>query len=173
MTTGRLVHKSTDNLPTSAWDIMIRGFQSKKRYRLIALELARMGFHVAERTIARRAVDWRAEQLRRQAMKVASTEGARADLLEETISILKVLDLKPGWAMRARRRVQRAVLGFFDNPDGEHAQSVKRELLRFRLEQLVSQARAVGAPEGGGRAQALGPENSTAGNAGGGHDGIS
>ncbi len=166
MTPGRLVHKATDGLPDSAWQVMFAGFRERKPYRSIVLELARLGFNVPERTVARRAIEWRAEQVRREAFKVAATEGARTNFLEEVVGILGALDLTPGFKVRGRRRVQRSVLSFLDDPSGANAQAIARELVRYRLESLAFAARSLGAAES--RVGDLGALDDVAGELGGG-----
>jgi hypothetical protein len=143
MTSRRLVHKVTDALPPAAWDIIVSGFRHKKMYRQIAIELGRAGFHVSERTIARRAAEWRAELVRRDMLAVIGTEAATTDLLQEVVHLVDVLDVGPDWALRARRRVQKAVAAFFDDPGSEQAHAIKLELARFRLEAFAANARAV------------------------------
>lgn len=64
-----MVHKATDELPPEAWRVMTAGFRAKKTYRAIAFDLAAIGFEVPERTIGRRAVEWRAEEARREAVR--------------------------------------------------------------------------------------------------------
>jgi len=137
MTSRRLVHKVTDALPPAAWDIIVSGFRHKKMYRQIAIELGRAGFHVSERTIARRAAEWR------DMLAVIGTEAATTDLLQEVVHLVDVLDVGPDWALRARRRVQKAVAAFFDDPGSEQAHAIKLELARFRLEAFAANARAV------------------------------
>lgn len=167
MTGGRLVHRATDGLPESAWNLLVSGFRARKAYRAISQELAKLGFNVPERTVARRAADWRTEQFRREALRVAAIEAPRTDWLEEVIGILEILDVRSGWMLRGKRRVQKAVLGFLDEASMENAQTVKRELLRFRLETVVWQQRGAGAGLELGQ-----PNTNKAGEAGGGHDGI-
>lgn len=145
MIPGRLVHKATDNLPPEAWSIMIEGFKNKRRYRLIAIALARAGFHICERTIARRGSEWRAEQLRREALKIALTGAPHSGLLLEGVNITKVLDVRPGWMARGKRRVHRAYLEFIEEGSLEKAIQVDRELLRYHLETSLSQMQGAGA----------------------------
>jgi hypothetical protein len=145
---GRLVHRSTDNLPAAAFEIMTSGFRSTKTFHAIAQELAAAGFAVSERTVARRSVEWRAQNVQREALRVSSTEAPRTDWLVEVTGIVEVLDHRPGWKYRARGRVMKAVSGFLDEPTVEAAQKVSRELLRFRLETLIWQVRSVGAASG-------------------------
>lgn len=66
---ARLAHKATDDLPAEAWRLMHAGFRMKKTYRAIAADLEEIGCEVAERTIARRAVEWRHEQSRKEAVR--------------------------------------------------------------------------------------------------------
>ena len=169
MTSSRLVHRITDSLPNSAWQIMLAGFREKKTYRHIAIDLAKAGFHVAERTIARRSLELRAEQLRRELVRVVGTEAATSDLLEEVVHLVEVLDVRPEWALRARRRVQKAVAEFFNNPSAEQARAVKLELARFRLESFTANARAVDETARLAGDQEPG-EKETAGGTGGGHN---
>ncbi len=65
----RLTHKATDGLGAEAQRIMVCGFRERKTYRAIAKDLAAIGEEVPERTIARRAVEWRSEQARREAAR--------------------------------------------------------------------------------------------------------
>jgi hypothetical protein len=62
---ARQVHKSTDGLPDEAVRILIGGFRARKTYAAIARDLAEIGAEVPERTIARRASEWRQAQERR------------------------------------------------------------------------------------------------------------
>jgi hypothetical protein len=66
----RLVHKATDGMGAEATRIMVGGFRTKLPYRAIARQIAEQtGEKVAERTVARRGVEWRSEQSRRQAAR--------------------------------------------------------------------------------------------------------
>jgi len=169
VTSARLVHKATDALPDAAWQVMISGFRGRKTYSQITKELLALGFRVPERTVARRAIDWRAEQLRREVMQAVGTEATQADLLEEVVDLVQVLDVRPGWAIRARRRVQKAVTLFYNEPVPEQARQVKLELTRFCLERFYANARAVGAIDRSGEGKGPGA-NYAAGDAGGGYD---
>jgi hypothetical protein len=166
---ARLVHRVTDNLPAAAWTIMFAGFREKRTYRRIAIDLASAGFHVAERIVGRRAAEWRAEQVRRGMLQVVGAEAAATDLLEEVVHLIEVIDIGPGWALRARRRVQKAVAAFFDDPSAEQAYAVKLELCRFRLETLGANRRAIDNAEPLAGDQES-EKRETAGEAGGGHE---
>jgi hypothetical protein len=53
--------------------------------------------------------------------------------------MLETLDLAPAWALRGRKRVQRALAEFLANPNSDSVHTLQTELLRFRLQTIVSQ----------------------------------
>jgi hypothetical protein len=62
---AKLGHKKTDQLSPEAQRVMIGGFRARKTYAAIAKDLAEIGETVPERSIARRASEWRQAQERR------------------------------------------------------------------------------------------------------------
>lgn len=138
---GRLAHKITDGLPELAWQIMTVGFQQRKTYRAISDELAAARFQVPERTVARRALEWRAEQRRNDMLATLGGTGALSPSWTalEVIGILETLDVAQGYQLRSRRRVEKALAGFFANSNRDSLQALEKELLRFRLQSICSQ----------------------------------
>jgi hypothetical protein len=66
----KFAHKATDHLSEAAWQIILAGFAAAKTYRAIVAEVKqKTGERVAERTLARRAVEWRREEARRAAAR--------------------------------------------------------------------------------------------------------
>ncbi len=60
-------HRSTDKLSAKAQRVMLAGFAGKKTARAVSRDIWRKaGERVNERTVARRAHEWRAQQLWRQ-----------------------------------------------------------------------------------------------------------
>lgn len=140
----RLTHKATDTMPDFARLIMIAGFRDHKTYRAIAQELTAAGVNIAERTIARRRADWAAEEQRSIALMALGKAGLvhSSWTLEEFIDLIETLDLEPAYQLRARKRVQSALGEFLKNPSAQLVHALETELLRFRMQSLVSQARA-------------------------------
>jgi hypothetical protein len=147
---GRLAHKITDGLPELAWQIMTAGFRERKTYRAISDELLAAGFQVPERTVARRAIEWRGEQRRSDMVATLGRAGVLAPswTLAELIGILETLDLAPGYQLRSRRRVEKAVANFLANSNQDSVEALEKELLRFRLQSISSQKLE---PTGGGQ----------------------
>jgi hypothetical protein len=66
----RLSHKSTDALSLGAHRIMQEGFAAGERYSDISRKIrAATGEDVPQGAVARRALDWRAEQRQKVALK--------------------------------------------------------------------------------------------------------
>jgi phage shock protein A len=71
--TERMVHKATDDLAPEAVRVMVNGFRGKLTAAAIAGRLAEIDVEVPERTIARRAQEWRALEARRTAAREQMT----------------------------------------------------------------------------------------------------
>ena len=136
MTSSRRIHRTTDSLPDSAWETMVAGFRANENYYKISLKLRAMGFAMSERTVARRGYEWRRGTL--FPGKTLSRNGAGwIDLLAEFSAIVDVLDLSPEHELHGRQRIDEAVRRFLEWPSMESAQTVQRELARYRLEGLI------------------------------------
>jgi hypothetical protein len=145
---SRLSHKATDDLPANGWEIMYRGFETKKRYSVIAAELAAVGFKVPERTIARRAGEWRKERSRQELLADLARVGVALPGwdFEELLGLMTNIDLSPGCILRTRNRVQAAVSKVLTEPSRDSIHSLARELVRFQLQTLAFRRRGAGGP---------------------------
>ena len=143
---SRLSHKSTDDLPAVAWEIMGRGFGAKKKYSAIAADLVAVGLKVPERTIARRAGEWRRERCRQELL----AEMARVGVMlpgfefEELLGLMTRWDFSSGCILRARKRVQAAVSEFLTEPGRDSIHALATELVRFQLLTVAVRRRGAG-----------------------------
>lgn len=140
MSEPRLTHKLTDALPETAWMVMFGGFKAKKKYSEIARDLAALGFQVSERSIARRAQEWRAEQHRRQVLGDMSAVGLlprHQYEFQELVGVIENLDLGCGCLLRAVKTIRAAVKKFLRRPDAEGGRELENLLIRFQVQTLV------------------------------------
>jgi len=126
----RLVHRATDSLSEIGQQVLLRGFENRLTYAAIARSIQETtGEHVAPRTVARRGSEWRAQQ---------RTSWAGKEILENALlSPLDRLDASPGWHLRRRRSVIRALRAFFRSPLPSTLRRLKDELLLFWLEARI------------------------------------
>ena len=117
----RLAHKATDTLPPEAWAIMTAGFRAKKTYAAIARDLADIGLPVPERTIARRAIEFRRDQSRR--------DGAR-EQVHNLVAAMKANDLSAAEMVQAL-----AMQALLDDPAAFSAQ----DPLRVQFQGLMAE----------------------------------
>ena len=117
----RLAHKATDTLPPDAWAVMIAGFRARKTYTAIARDLADIGQPVPERTIARRAIEFRRDQSRR--------DGAR-EQVHNLVAAMKANDLSAAEMVQAL-----AMQALLDDPGAFSAQ----DPLRVQFQGLMAE----------------------------------
>ena len=126
----RLVHKATDGLGADALRAMTGGFREKKSYRAIARDLAEIGVKVPERTIARRAVEWRGEQSRRTAAR-EQVQDLVAAMKSENLSAAEMLQALATDALLADPQAWAG-----QDPMRVQAQNLKAEELRLKREEV-------------------------------------
>jgi hypothetical protein len=111
---ARLTHKATDHLSADALRLMTAGFRQRKTYRAIAADLAAIGVKVPERTIARRGVEWRTAQSRRDAAReqiqdlvaaMKHNDWNAAEMLQ-ALAIERLVECPEAWAGQDPMRVQ-------------------------------------------------------------------
>jgi hypothetical protein len=137
----RLAHKATDDLPDEAWRVMHGGFRAKKTARAIVRDLADIGIEVAERTVARRAREWRSEQRRREAAR---------DQVQDLVAAMKEQNLNAAEMLQAL-----AVDALIQDPDawsGADPLAVQRQNLlaqqvRLKEREIAVRERSVAAVE--------------------------
>lgn len=142
----RLVHRpSTDGLSAEAVRLMTDGFRSGKPYRRIAEDLRAIGAPVAERTIARRAAEWRTEQRRRDALSQLGSAPAGSKGFEAALEFVEHVDLGRGCLVRSARRIRSAVRHFLRRPSVDSAVAAQKLLLEYLLQsRAVASATNVG-----------------------------
>lgn len=132
-TAPRLVHRATDALSAQAERLMEEGFNSRLSAREIASQLRAIGTAVAERTISRRAAEWRAERLRAAALRQLGNCAPSIWDVADLLALVRRVDIRPGWWKRSRRRLQKALRAFWEEPTPERIRLVESELLIFAV----------------------------------------
>jgi hypothetical protein len=134
----RLVHKATDDLSPEAIRVMTEGFRLRKTYAAIAKDLDDIDEPVPERTIARRAVEWRREQARRQSAReqvqdlvsaMKSNDLSAAEMVQ-ALAMQALLDDPEAYAEKDPIRVQKQAL----TAEEIRLKKRKQELAERRLE---------------------------------------
>lgn len=120
---------------------MTGGFRAKKTYAAIAADLAEIGVEVPERTIARRAAEWRQAQARR--------EQAR-EYVNDLVGAMKAQDVTAAEMVQALATDAllsdpEAFTG--QDPIAVQRQSLQAETLRLKREELEIKRRLVSAEE--------------------------
>lgn len=134
------MHKSTDALGEVAMRLMMAGFRGGKTYTAIARDLAEIGVEVPERTIARRGLEWRAEEARRQAARdQVKAIVAAAKHSPDASEILRALATDA--LMTEAEAFQQA------DPVKVQRLNLKAEELRIKREDLKIRERAVASEE--------------------------
>jgi len=146
-----LVHRITDRLSEAGWRILAEGFEKRARYREIGERLRAIGEPVSERTIGRRAAEWRGVQRREAALEElrAHRELLATGLwrIEELVNLIDELDFLPGWWLRYSRKLNRALVAFLKAPSGDRMRAIQHMLILFWLATLVSAVQE-GGPSG-------------------------
>jgi hypothetical protein len=137
----RLVHKATDGLSAEAQRVMVGGFRAKKTYTAIAADLAEIGETVPERTVARRAAEWRQAQERR--------ENARL-YVHDLVGAMKAQDVTAAEMVQAL--ATDALLAdpeafISGDPIQVQRQNLKAEELRIKRLEMETRRRALGLDE--------------------------
>jgi hypothetical protein len=133
---SRLVHTATDGLSAEAQRVMAAGFRARKTYRAIVRDLVEIGVKVPERTVARRGVEWRGAQARREAAReqvqdlVAAMKDQNFNAAEmlQALATDALLADPQAWAGQDPMRVQ--------------GQNLKAEELRLKREEVELRRRA-------------------------------
>ncbi len=133
----RLVHKATDGLSAEAQRVMIGGFRARKTYAAIARDLVEIGEEVQERTIARRAAEWRQSQERR--------ENARL-YVHDLVGAMKAQDVTAAEMVQAL--ATDALLADPEaftsgDPETVQRQNLKAEELRIKRAEMETRRRAL------------------------------
>lgn len=127
----RFAHKSTDDLSAEAWRIMRAGFRARKTYAGLVLEIeAATGEVVPERTVARRGIEWRNDESRRQVAR---------EQIEAMVAVMKNGDTTSAEMVQAL-----AVEALLQDPEAfsqadplkVQAQNLRAEELRLKRDEL-------------------------------------
>jgi hypothetical protein len=127
-------------LSPTARQVLIEGFKASKPYRVISRELLAIGEPVHERTIARRAAEWRTSERRRVAVRMLDRAVLAGCLFrpDELVGLLDRIDLGRGWPERSHRRALRLLAQFCKVPSDKSMKRMMEELILFRLCHEVS-----------------------------------
>ena len=134
---ARMVHKATDGLSAEGLRVMIGGFRARKTYTAITRDPAEIGEDVPERTIARRAAEWRQSQERR--------ENARL-YVHDLVAAMKAQDVTAAEMVQAL--ATDALLADPEaftsgNPALVQRQNLKAEELRIKRAEMETRRRAL------------------------------
>ena len=132
----RLTHRVTDALSAEAQALMLKGFEERLKYSEIVRRIRKATRElVKERTVCRRAIEWRAEQRRRE---VAKDLGSRPGVpnswnIDQLCGIVGTVDLDPGCRLRVGKLLKAAVAQFLTSPGQEEGHQVQDLMLRYSL----------------------------------------
>jgi hypothetical protein len=136
MKLSRLTHRVTDTLSAEAQAIMLSGFEERLKYSEIVRRIRKATRElVKERTVGRRAIEWRTEQRRREIAKdLGATPGAPKNWdIDELCGIVGTADLDPGCVLRVGKLLKAAVAQFLATPGQEEGHRAEDLMLRYSL----------------------------------------
>ena len=132
----RLTHRITDTLSAEARALMLQGFEERLTYSEIVRRIREATRElVSERVVGRRAIEWRAEQRRREIAKdLGARPGARNSWdIDELCGIVGTADLDPGCVLRVGKLLKAALAQFLSSPSQEKGHRVEDLMLRYSL----------------------------------------
>ncbi|MGA2328128.1 MAG: hypothetical protein ABSH05_17760 [Bryobacteraceae bacterium] len=125
----------------TATELLKDGLRRGLPYRDIASGLLALGEPVAERTICRRSLEFRAERARFQALKWLGRVPVGIWPVEDFVALIERMDLSDGWYLRARKRALKILRRFFDEPTGQTIRKMEEELLAFAVQSHIARRR--------------------------------